>query len=171
MKQFFIGVIVTVVVGVAVACGAAKVGLIPGNADASPGGVESFLAKTALDAYVERNAPQGEAPVPLNDENLRAGMKVYKDQCLGCHGGAKEESNPFAQAMYPPIPQFGSRGLHDEPAEIFFIAKHGIRLSGMPAFGRAQDPLLKDDDLWKVALFIHNIKTLPPAIAKEYAAK
>jgi mono/diheme cytochrome c family protein len=46
-------------------------------------------------------------------------------------------------------------------AELFWIAKHGIRMTGMPAWG----PTHGDDELWAMVAFV---KTLPTMSAEDY---
>ena len=48
-------------------------------------------------------------------------------------------------------------------SEVFWIAKNGLKMTGMPAFGKTDE----DEELWKVAAFV---KALPRASASEYAA-
>ncbi|CAN0190363.1 unnamed protein product, partial [Phaeothamnion confervicola] len=146
------------------AWGAAKMGLIPANADTSPGSLERRFAHTALDAWLDKNTPAQENPVALNDANLLEGMKIYKSNCMGCHGDKNGES-AFGRAFYPPTPQFTKgKSPHDPDAVFHTLVVHGVRLTGMPAFGN----LLKDDEIWKTILFIKNLSKLPPAVESEW---
>jgi hypothetical protein len=47
----------------------------------------------------------------------------------------------------------------DEPGETYWKVRHGIRFTGMPAYGNA----LTDTQLWQVTLFLANMNHLPPA--------
>ena len=46
----------------------------------------------------------------------------------------------------------------------FYITKHGVRLTGMPAWGKLYD----DDKLWKVTTFLSHMDKLPPAVDQEW---
>ena len=47
---------------------------------------------------------------------------------------------------------------YSEP-EIYWIVKHGIRMTAMSAYG----PFYNEDQLWSLAAFIHRIDKLTPA--------
>lgn len=163
-KSFILGVFSTVTVLIVGAYGAASMGWIPANADAEPGGMEREFAHTALDAWMEKNSPKQENPTALNDQNLLAGLKLYRNNCGGCHGD-KDVVSEFGRSFYPPTPQFGTRRVPgDSDAVLFTFAKRGVRLTGMPAFGGS----LKDEELWQIVLFIKHLPQLPPAVAQEW---
>ncbi|MBM3462299.1 MAG: cytochrome c [Armatimonadetes bacterium] len=166
MKQFFLGALAAaIVLPLCVYC-YLWMGLFPAGADSAPGAFEKRMASLALNAHVARNAPKGPPPVQANEETLLAGVKVYKNHCEGCHGAAVPQPNPFAEAMNPPIPQFGgrTRPFGETEGELFYFIKHGIRFSGMPAYGKPPSPMLSDEDIWKVALFLKTLPTPPAAV-------
>lgn len=164
MKGIGAGVLGTLFILAGGAWGAAKLGWIPANADSAPGSLERRFAHTALDAWLEKNTTAQENPVALNDGNLLEGMKLYKANCMGCHGDKNGES-AFGRAFYPPTPQFTKgKSPHDPDAVFHTLVKRGVRLTGMPAFGG----LLKDDEIWKTVLFIKNLDKLPPAVDAEW---
>ncbi len=163
---FFLGVVATVVVGVIITALVVHFGWFPTNADGKPGRLEVVLANQDRDAFTDKAAPQQENPFKVTDENLAAGMKIYRDNCAGCHGDGTGASH-FGQSFWPAAPQFVDHGPRDEDRISYYTIKHGIRLTGMPAF----DSMLKDDDIWKAAMFIRNIKTLPPALQQQYKTK
>jgi mono/diheme cytochrome c family protein len=69
-----------------------------------------------------------------------------------CHGGAKDRISAMQSKFSPPPPQLVDRVPHDPPAWIFWVTKHGVRMTGMPAW----DGLLTDDQIWKIVAFIKN---------------
>ncbi|TMQ02321.1 MAG: hypothetical protein E6J91_52555 [Deltaproteobacteria bacterium] len=85
-KSFVFGVFATIVV--ALLCGyiVLRLGLVPANADTSPGWLEAWAAGTSLDATLHRDAPKGANPVPLTDDNLIVGMDLYGRHCALCPG-------------------------------------------------------------------------------------
>lgn len=57
--------------------------------------------------------------------------------------------------MYPPAVDLGGADVQAwSDAEMFWIIKNGIRLTGMPGFGRA----LSDEEIWPL---VHYIRTMP----------
>jgi mono/diheme cytochrome c family protein len=82
-------------------------------------------------------APKGPNPIALNDENLTAGVELYGKNCAVYHGTAKDAAaaSAIAKGEYPPPPQLASEGVEDDAeGASFWRIKHGIRLTGMPAW-------------------------------------
>jgi mono/diheme cytochrome c family protein len=93
---------------------------------------------------------------------LIAGGKMYLNECSGCHG-TPGVARKGAEPLNPAAPQLPEVGTEYSEAQIFWVAKHGIRRTGMFANG-AWD---SDQKLWTVAAFIYRIKNLPPRVAEE----
>jgi thiosulfate dehydrogenase len=161
-KSFTFGVFATIVV--ALLCGyiALRVGLVPANADANPGLLETWAAGTSLDATLRRDAPKGANPVALTDENLIAGIDLYGRHCALCHGTANGDASasPLAKGLYPRPPQLATDGAEDDPEGLsYWKIKHGIRWTGMPSWKGT----LTDQQIWTLALFLKHMDKLPPA--------
>jgi len=137
-------------------------GLVPANADAKPGRLETWMASTSLEATLHRDAPQGPNPVAPTAPNLLEGVRLFARNCAVCHGSAKGDAapSPIAQGLYQAPPQLATEGVEDDPeGESFWKIKHGIRLTGMPSFRHT----LTDQQIWTLALFLKHMDTLPPA--------
>jgi len=134
MRGFLAGVIVTLVLLVCGAFGVAQFGLYPIGADNPPGFLERSLAKE------------------------------YEEHCAFCHGGAKAKVSPMRDKFNPPAPQLVSRVPHDPDNWIFWVTKHGVRMTGMPSW----DGVMTDDEIWKVVAFIKHSDKLPPETAAEW---
>jgi len=158
---FFTGVATTIVVGILGAYGLLQSGLVPANADAKPGRIELWVAGTALDATLRKQAPKDANPVALSDAHLAEGIKLFGQHCALCHGTAEgtASASPVAKGLYPRPPQLATHGVEDDDeGESFWKIKHGIRLTGMPAWGAT----LTDQQIWTLALFLKHMDKLPP---------
>ena len=165
MSKFILGIVVTLVVmAIGFFC-YTRLGFAPIAADENAGSMEAFLLGGALDPSVERHAQHTAFPIDVNTENLTTGMKLYVMNCAVCHGEMDKKPSPIGTSMYPKAPQFiqRNRGLHDPGWFTFYEIQHGIRRTGMPAFGK----LLGDDDIWKVTAFLENIGKLPEAVLQQ----
>lgn len=163
LKGVVLGVALTIIVGLAGGYLLLHSGLIPANADAKPGGLETWMAGTSLDATLDRYAPREQNPVALNDQNLLKGVRLFAENCAVCHGSAKgaHAPSPIAKGEYPRPPQLATDGVEDDTeGESFWKIKHGIRLTGMPSFGYT----LKDEQIWTLALFLKHMNKLPPQV-------
>ena len=101
MRAFIAGILVTLLVLFAIALAIAELGFIPTSADATPPKFESRMAMSALDASMERHAPRINNPVPVTDDNLIDGMKIYTMNCAVCHGTMDYKPSALAHSMYP----------------------------------------------------------------------
>jgi thiosulfate dehydrogenase len=163
MKHFLLGVATALLVLAIGGLLYLKLGLAEVRGDLPPSRWESSLMTSAAHASVRRRAPEAPNPVAPTDENLIAGGKLYLNECAGCHGapGKPNDSN----TLYPPIPDLPTAGTQYSEAQIFWIAKHGIRLSGMFANGKWDS----DEKLWTITAYIARIKSLPPRVQEELA--
>jgi mono/diheme cytochrome c family protein len=162
MKPFFLGSLVTVL---AVALGAIiymRLGLAEVRGDVPASNMEASLMRMAVHASVRRRAPEVPNPVAPTEENLIAGGKIFLNECAGCHG-TPGKSRKWADPLNPPAPQLPELGTEYSEAQIFWVAKHGIRRTGMFANGVWDS----DQKLWTVAAYIYRIKNLPPRVAEE----
>jgi thiosulfate dehydrogenase len=160
-RGFIAGIVATIVVALVLAYLLLQSGLIPANADAEPGGFELWAANTSLGATLRREAPTTPNPVSLTDDHLIAGIKLYAKHCAFCHGTADGDpsATPVAKGAYPRPPQFATDGVEDDAEGVsFWKIKHGIRLTGMPAWSGA----LSDEQIWSLALFLKHMDKLPP---------
>jgi mono/diheme cytochrome c family protein len=164
MKQFFLGVVVTLAVLLVGGWVFLKLGLaeVRGDVPASP--FEASLMRMAVHASVRRNAPEVSSPIPPTDENLIAGGKMYLGGCSGCHG-TPGKAKKWPDTLNPPAPRFAEVGTEYSEAQIFWVAKHGIRRTGMFANGAWDD----DKKLWTIAAYIKRIRSLPAEVAEELA--
>jgi len=160
MRNFILGVIITLVVLALVAIAVANLGLLPTNADATPPELERHFAMSALDASMERHAPRVTSPIPPTDDNLIDGMKIYTMNCSVCHGTLDNKPSPLEKSFYPPVPQIILDPLDDPEWHIYYAVRTGIRYSGMPAWSKA----MSDQDIWKVVSFLSRIQKLPPKV-------
>ncbi len=160
MKNFFLGSIVTVCVLLLGALVCLRSGLAEVRADLPPTRLEEYVFKSAVHASVRREAPELANPVQPTHENLIAGGKLFLGNCAGCHGSPLNLNEDNSDSLYPRIPQLAKLGTEYTEAQVFWIAKHGIRRTGMFANGK----WVSDQDLWTMAGFIKRIRNLPPPV-------
>jgi mono/diheme cytochrome c family protein len=68
----------------------------------------------------------------------------------------------ISRGLYPRAPEL-RRGSGLTPAKEFWVVKHGIKMTGMPAWGLTHD----DEILWDVVAFL---RKMPELTAEEYQA-
>jgi mono/diheme cytochrome c family protein len=161
-KAVMSGVALTLAALLVAAFALLKSGLIPANADAEPGSLETWMARTSLDATLTRLSPTEPNPVAATEQNLTEGVHLFAQNCAVCHGSAAgaAAASPIAKGLFQKPPQLATDGVEDDPeGESFWKIKHGIRLTGMPSFGSS----LSDKQIWTLALFLKHMDKLPPS--------
>ena len=167
LKGVVLGVALTFAVALVGGYSLMRGGLIQANADAKPSRLETWMARTALNATLRRDAPRGQNPVVLTEQNLVNGVHLFAQNCAVCHGSAKgtASSSPIAKGLYQKPPQLATDGVEEDPEGVsFWKIKHGIRLTGMPAFGYS----LSDQQIWTLALFLKHMDKLPPTVQQTW---
>lgn len=122
------------------------------------------FVRWALDTNFH-NSVEGRAAglTPPGGLDADAGGAPYKAMCQHCHGGPGAEPSEWSRGMRPQPPHLTEAADEWELAEVFWLAKHGVRMTGMPAFG----PTHEDRALWEIAAFV---KALPGLTPERYAA-
>ena len=167
LKGVVSGVALTLAVALIGAYALVQSGLIPASADAKPGQLETWMARTSLNATLRREAPKDQNPVALTEQNLLNGVHLFAQNCAVCHGSAKGDasSSPIAKGLYQKPPQLATEGVEDDPDGVsFWKIKHGIRLTAMPSFRDS----LSDQQIWTLALFLKHMDKLPPAVQQAW---
>jgi mono/diheme cytochrome c family protein len=163
-------VLVVLVLGVLAVAYGGFVDVAATSAGSAP--VEWFL-HTTRESAIHSAIDDVEVP-PLDDPaKLRTGLAHYHQMCVLCHGAPGIEAGELAQGLNPVPPELyhepageiteeAGEEASEEAAEVFWVVKNGIRMTGMPAFG----PTHSDEDVWAIAAFVQR---LPELSAEEYA--
>lgn len=121
----------------------------------------------ALETVRERSIAvrADEIKVPSLDDPamLRRGAGNYDAMCVGCHLAPGKADSELSAGLYPGPPDL-TKQMHLESAEAFWVIKHGIKSTGMPAWGKS----MKDAYIWDLVAFVQK---LPSLSAEQYAAE
>jgi thiosulfate dehydrogenase len=169
MRGFILGVLLTLIVLVAGGYFFIRSGKLDMATTAKPLPFEQTVANAAIEASMEKGKDV-QNPLPLNDANIVAGAKEYKEHCIFCHGAPGQQPPPLANMMFPHPPQLFQKDnmvTEDPSGSIFWIITHGIRLSGMPGF----KDHLSDNERWQLTMLLSHADKLPAAAQAELARK
>ena len=98
---------------------------------------------------------------PLTDAHMIGeGAEHYAAMCAGCHLAPGKNETEIRRGLYPQPPKLAEGG-DLPPAQAFWIVKHGIKLTAMPAWGTSHD----DAEIWNIVAFLQK---LPHMSAEEY---
>jgi mono/diheme cytochrome c family protein len=114
------------------------------------------LLETVRDPSIAAHSRDIVVPNDLDDANrISKGAGEYVEMCSGCHLAPGIKRTEISQGLYPRAPEL-RRKTDLTPAEQFWIVKHGVKLTGMLAWGVTHD----DDLLWDVVAFVRKLPEL-----------
>ncbi len=158
-----ITLVIVVIVGLMGAIGFAYSGLYDVSASSPHSGIVNWLLSTTSHASFERHAKGVEVPDLEDDALALAGVNDFNGMCAGCHGAPGQDPEAMGQGLNPPPPDLAESAADMTPAELFWVTKNGIKMTGMPAWGETHD----DDAIWPVVALL---KKLPDLDAVGYQA-
>jgi mono/diheme cytochrome c family protein len=114
------------------------------------------------------NYATGTPPFSLDDAaTIQAGAKAFAARgCVHCHGAPGAAWSKFSEGLNPGPPDL-KYVAGNQPAHLFYAIKHGIKMTGMPAFGDAMD----DKEVWQVVAFVRKIPIVSEADFKAWSAQ
>lgn len=138
-----------------------RFGYAPVATASSPIPFERTLAKLGLNARIKKDAPKN-APFQATEADMQNGAHLYREHCAICHGVMDGQKTPTGKGMYPPPPELlKGKGVSDDPpGETYWKVNHGIRLTGMPAYGQS----LSEKELWQISLMLAGSDKLSPDV-------
>jgi cytochrome c553 len=149
-------------VGTAIALGTIAVvisGLVPIKASSGHWAITTRLLDFSKVRSVATHALTLNAP-PLDDASLvLRGAGHYETACAPCHGGPGTPVPPVMAAMTPPPPELPDHVGRWNPEELFYIVKHGIKFTGMPAWPIQE----RDDEVWAMVAFLRRLPGMDAA--------
>jgi mono/diheme cytochrome c family protein len=109
------------------------------------------------------------SPVDLNSpEVVRAGARAFSDRgCVNCHGAPGVKWQKFSEGLNPDPPDLKEIAHEREPAQLFWVVKHGIKMTGMPSFGAIGTD---DNEIWSIVAFVRKLPSTSEADFKSWIA-
>ena len=141
-------------------------GVVPIKASSGHWPVTAWFLDFAKSRSVATHTLGMSAP-PLDDPALlMKGAGHYEFGCRPCHGSPTFDQPRIAAAMTPRPPDLRSTVREYDPVDLFYIVKHGIKFTGMPAWP-AQE---RDDEVWAVVAFLQRLPEMDERGYEELAA-
>jgi mono/diheme cytochrome c family protein len=126
-------------------------------------GADYWMIEQFRDRSVAVRARNVVVPGNLMDvKRLESGAGLYTEMCSGCHLGPGLEKTEISQGLYPRAPEL-FREPQRSAKEQFWMIKHGVKLTAMPAWGKTHS----DDLIWDMVAFV---RQLPKMSAAQYQA-
>ncbi len=129
------------------------------SAEAKPGSLETFVARTARRLAVPSSEAAARNPLASDHDAWRRGGVHFEDECAACHdenGSGKSEVGPN---MYPKVPDMRARATQSlSDGSIDYVITNGVRFTGMPAW-----PDHTQQQTWELVSFIRRLPELKRA--------
>jgi mono/diheme cytochrome c family protein len=117
----------------------------------------------------DRSIARRAAAIPVPDlsapETAAQGAGNYDAMCTGCHLMPGAPPTELSRGLYPAPPNLSQVAV--DPAEAFWTIKHGIKASGMPAWGESMD----DTYIWNMVAFLQVLPKLDAAGYRDLVAR
>lgn len=131
-------------------------GIIPIKASSGHWAITAWLLDFAKIRSVTTHT-LGLKPPALDEPGLvLKGAGHYETGCFPCHGSPAVRQPRIARAMTPPPPYLPPEISSWDAEELFYIVKHGIKFTGMPAWPAQQ----RDDEVWAMVAFLRQLPNL-----------
>jgi mono/diheme cytochrome c family protein len=159
IRSAIMGAAALAIVAVLAFAAIAALGLYNIGADAPHLSITRAIIGYVVDRSVDVRADDVAAPSSLNDpRRIADGASDYDAMCTGCHLAPGMADNEMRPGLYPKPPRLAAFPAAP-PAEQFWIVKHGIKMSAMPAWGQTHT----DAEIWNMVAFLQELPKLTPA--------
>jgi mono/diheme cytochrome c family protein len=137
-------------------------GGVPMGTTAKPLPLERTVAQIALRASYGPTATRSN-PLAPSEQNMLDAAMVYTENCAVCHGAPDKPRTALSRGMFPGPPGLfePKEMVTDDPeGTIYWKVTNGIRLSGMPAFGKT----LSEQQRWQLTMLLKHADAMTPAV-------
>ena len=115
--------------------------------------VTTWLLQKLREQSIATQSSGIKAPRLDDDGMIRLGASHYEAGCVPCHNRPGQEINPIVSGMLPSPPGLVDAVERRKPEAVFWIVKHGLKYTGMPAWPSA----VRDDEVWALTAFLSQL--------------
>lgn len=120
-----------------------------------------WLLHTGMKESVQHHAEDIKVQPLYDPTMIMDGFRHYREMCVGCHLAPGVKNSEIRQGLMPRPPRLQLAAERWKPAELFWIIKHGVRMTAMPAWGNTHS----DAKIWAIVAFLEK---LPGMTAAQY---
>ena len=124
-------------------------------ADTPHAALTSRILEIARDRSIAVRARDIKVPALDGAQLVASGAKDYAEMCTDCHLAPDQADSELRDGLYPRPPKLTER-IDASPGEMFWVIKHGIKLTAMPAWG----PTHSDERIWGIVAFLQKLPEL-----------
>jgi mono/diheme cytochrome c family protein len=138
------------------------------SARATPGRLETAVARQVRAWAVPSEYREKANPVAVDEDSVRAGMEHYADHCASCHANDGSGETEMGRGLFPPAPDMRAAATQSmSDGELFYVIEHGVRFTGMPGWSKGTAEGEKAS--WQLVNFVRHLPMLTPEQLEEMA--
>ncbi len=161
MKNVIITIGITITISTLLGLTVVYAGLFNVSASWKDPALVRWVLATTRENAVKSRAASIKVPPMKGAQQVEEGFRSFREMCASCHTPPGTPVSPVAKGLNPEPPDLARRAEQMSSAELFWVIKNGIRMTGMPAWG----PTHEDAELWNIVAFV---KTLPEMSSDDY---
>jgi len=154
-----LGCAASLAVGLAIGLSVIELGAFDVAASSPHSRLVYWATRTTMVRAVRWQARAITPPARLGAADADAGFALYETHCVTCHGAPGVGQAREASGLMPPPPYLLDARELWTPAELYWIVRHGVKMTGMPAWDRT----LSEADTWRVVAFLERLPSLDHA--------
>jgi mono/diheme cytochrome c family protein len=155
--KFLVACLIIVVIAVTSAAIYVYSGVYDVAADVPHGELTARLIGMVRDRSIAVRSKDTQMPALDDPHLISEGAEHYAAMCADCHLAPGVDKTDIRDGLYPTPPNLAKR-IEASAAEMFWVVKHGIKMSAMPAWGKTHD----DHNIWGIVAFLQKLPELSP---------
>ena len=155
--KFLVVCLIAVVIAVVFAAIFVYSGAFDIAADVPHSDLTARLIEAVRDRSIAVRIKDIQVPALVDPHLIAEGAEHYAAMCANCHLAPGVDKTDIRDGLYPTPPNL-TKPIAASAAEMFWVVKHGIKMSAMPAWGRTHD----DRSIWGIVAFVQKIPELTP---------
>ena len=123
------------------------------------------ILQTLRDRSIHVRSEDIKVPDLEDPKLILKGAGQYAAMCTDCHLNPGMTDSEIRPGLYPQPPNLSQ--IRIDPKDAFWVIKHGLKMSAMPAWGFSHD----DATIWSMVAFVEKLPGMTPAEYKAIVAK
>lgn len=123
------------------------------------------VLQTLRDRSIHVRSDDIKVPNLEDPQLILKGAGQYAAMCTDCHLAPGKTTSEIRPGLYPQPPNLSQARFN--PQDEFWVIKHGLKMSAMPAWGFSHD----DPAIWSMVAFLQKLPDMTPQQYKDIVAK
>jgi len=123
------------------------------------------VMEVVRDRSIAVRAKEIEVPDLQDEQLVLKGAGQYAAMCVNCHLAPEQSDSEIRPGLYPKPPNLSEQRI--DPKTAFWVIKHGLKMTGMPAWGLGHD----DATIWSIVAFVTRLPGLSAEHYKDLVAR